>query len=141
VATSTATFQERPVDLGGMRAMLLMPDPRHASFALRAAGALVGYALLGPYKARCAYRDAAEVAVYLAPGATGRGWGRAALEALERHARAHGLHVLLAGVCTENEASIKLFSRAGYEQVARFRQVGFKFGRRLDVAYLQKLLG
>ena len=80
VAHSTATFAERPLDAAGAREMFLFADPRHAAFALRHAGGFVGYSLLGPYKARCANRDAAEVAFYLAPGRTGRGWGAAGIK-------------------------------------------------------------
>ncbi len=141
VETSTATFHDRPVEPDAFAAQLQFDDPRHATFVATAGGRVLGYALVGPYKSRCAYGDAAEVAVYLAPDATGRGRGRRLMEQVEAHARQAGLHTLIAGVCTENRVSVALFEALGYTRCAEFREVGWKFGRRLDVAYLQKLLG
>jgi phosphinothricin acetyltransferase len=141
VETSTATFHTDPVDTEEFVDMVLFKNARHRAFAIRVDDALVGYCLAGAYKSRCAYEDAVEVAVYLTPEATGKGLGPMALAVIEEHAREVGLHVLIAGVCTENEASSRLFSSAGYELCAHFRQVGRKFGRRLDVTYFQKILG
>ncbi|HEX8004406.1 MAG TPA: GNAT family N-acetyltransferase [Mycobacteriales bacterium] len=104
-------------------------------------GDLLGYLLVAPFKGRCAYRDTAEVTVYLDAAACGRGLGRAALAFAEEHARAAGLHALLAVVCAENEPSLRAFARAGYEEVGRLREVGRKFGRLLDVVYLEKVVG
>jgi phosphinothricin acetyltransferase len=144
VAHSTATFQTEPLTPEEWAAEMLAGDPaRHGGWAIAApeGGALAGYVLVVPYKSRCGYRDTAEVSVYLAPEHTGRGLGHAALAHADAHARAAGLHVLVAGACTENAASIALFERAGYERCALFREVGSKFGRRLDVAYLEKVVG
>jgi phosphinothricin acetyltransferase len=141
VETSTATFHTDPVSTEEFVDLVLFDDARYRTFAIRVDGTLVGYGLAGAYKSRCAYGDASEVAVYLAPDATRKGLGPMALDVIEEHAREVGLHVLIAGVCTENEASLRLFIRAGYEPCAHFRQVGNKFGRRLDVRYFQKILG
>jgi len=56
-------------------------------------------------------------------------------------ARAAGKHVMIAGVDAENEASIRFHERLGFERVARFKQVGYKFGRWLDLVFLQLILG
>lgn len=141
VRDTTATFQEDPVEADEFGEMMFHADRRHRAFAIREGGRLVGYCLAAPYKSRCAYRSASEVAVYLDPDVTGRGLGTRALQVLERHGREVGLHVLIAGVCTENEASCRLFLGAGYAECALFREVGQKFGRRLDVKYFQKVLG
>ncbi len=103
-------------------------------------GGLAGYLLVQQFKSRCAYRDTAEVTVYLAPDRLGRGLGAAALAYAEEHARTVGLHALLAVVCAENDASLRAFERAGYERCALLREVGTKFGRRLDVVYLERLV-
>jgi L-amino acid N-acyltransferase YncA len=143
VATSTATFAVDPVTPQEWAAEVLggLDAGRHGGWAVESDGAFAGYLLVVPYKARCAYRDTAEVSVYLAPEHTGRGLGREALDHVDRHAGAAGLHALVAGVCTENAASVALFERHGYERVAHFREVGNKFGRLLDVVYLEKVIG
>jgi phosphinothricin acetyltransferase len=55
-------------------------------------------------------------------------------------ARAAGKHVMIAGVDAENEASIRFHERLGFERVARFKEVGYKFGRWLDLVFLQLML-
>ena len=163
VATSTATFQTDPVSPEEWAAEAVTGEPgRHGAWAIDAAdvpGAaeaatsadaaraatsadpgLAGYVVVTPFKARCAYRDTAEVTVYLAPEYAGRGLGRAALAHVDAHAAAAGLHALLAVVCAENDASLRAFERAGYERCALLREVGNKFGRLLDVVYLEKMV-
>jgi phosphinothricin acetyltransferase len=148
VATSTATFQTEPLGAAEWAADSIGGEPgRHGAWAITAGdaggdpgGTLVGYVLVQPFKSRCAYRDTAEVTVYLAPEATERGLGGAALRHVDEHARAHGLHALIAVVCAENDASLRTFERHGYERVAHLKEVGSKFGRLLDVVYLEKVL-
>jgi phosphinothricin acetyltransferase len=143
VATTTATFQTEPLTTDAWLAEATAGEPgRHGAWAVTddAAGGVVGYVLVSPFKGRCAYRDTAEVTVYLDAAAHGRGLGRAALAFAEEHARAVGLHALLAVVCAENDASLRAFGRHGYEEVGRLREVGTKFGRLLDVVYLERLL-
>jgi len=142
VTTSTATFQTEPVSAEEWAAESLAGEPgRHGAWAVEDGdGTFAGYVLVTPFKSRCAYRDSAEVTVYLAPERTGRGLGRAALAHVDGHAREAGLHALLAVVSAENTASLAAFARAGYDEVGRLREVGNKFGRLLDVAYLEKVV-
>lgn len=101
---------------------------------------VVGWAALNRYHDRMGYRFTAENSVYVAAAARGGGVGKALLGPLVEAARARGLHAILAVIDAENEASIRLHARFGFERVGLFRQVGFKFGRWLDVAYLERLL-
>ena len=141
VEHSTATFQTVPLTAAEWAADALAGEPgRHGAWAIEDDGAFAGYVLVSPFKSRCAYRDTAEVTVYLAPGCAGRGLGRAALAFVDEHARAARLHALLAVVCAENTASLRAFERAGYDRAALLREVGTKFGRLLDVVYLERLL-
>ncbi len=70
----------------------------------------------------------------------GRGIGRLLMQPLLEAARQRGLHAILAGIDAENEASIRLHTAFGFVKVAHFKQVGFKFGRWLDVIYMELLL-
>lgn len=141
VAHSTATFHEGSLDAGEMREILFNEDPRFGSFALLGAdGAFLGYAILAQFKKRSAYDGTAELTIYLKPEATGKGVGKRAIGFLEGRARERGFHALLAVICAENAASVALFSGAGYAECARYREVGRKFGRWLDVVVLEKLL-
>jgi phosphinothricin acetyltransferase len=80
------------------------------------------------------------MSVYVRPDRHRRGVGRALALDLIGRARAAGHHTVLGGACTEHEGSIALQRSLGFEEVARFREVGRKFGRWLDVAYLQLML-
>ena len=72
---------------------------------------------------------------------TKRGVGRALLEALIPRATALGKHVLIAGIDANNGGSMELHHRLGFEPVARFREVGRKFDRWLDLVFMQRFLG
>ena len=142
VENSTATFQTEPVTPAEWAAEATGGEPgRHGAWAIEHDGTFAGYVLVTPFKARCAYRDTAEVTVYLAPEQVGRGLGRDALAHIDAHAATAGLHALLAVVCAENTTSLTAFERAGYERVAHLREVGNKFDRLLDVVYLEKVVG
>jgi L-amino acid N-acyltransferase YncA len=88
----------------------------------------------------CAYRFSAELSVYVRHDRHRRGVGRALVLDLLARARVAGHHTVLGGACTEQEGSIALQRALGFEPVALFREVGHKFGRWLDVAYLQLML-
>ena len=76
----------------------------------------------------------------LAEGLQGRGIGRALMEELEQHARAAGIHSLIAGVSGENSSGAAFHKSIGYSQIAVLPEVGYKFGRWMDLVVFQKLL-
>ncbi len=141
VRNSTATFHGEPRTVEDMAEMLLKVDPAFLSEAwvVFSEGELSGYVYFAPYKSREAYRFSSEVTLYLAPHCCGKGIGRVALGMMEKRAEAAGVHTLMAVICGENEASICLFEKCGYEKCAHLREVGRKFDRVLDVVMYQKL--
>lgn len=78
--------------------------------------------------------------MYVRDGERGRGIGRALLEELIARARTRGAHVMVAGVESGNAGSIALHERLGFVEVGRMPQVGAKFGRWLDLTFLQLVL-
>lgn len=101
-------------------------------------GVVVGYAYAGPFRTRSGYRYTVEDSVYVAPGAQGRGVGRAMLEAVLGECRRLGVHQVIAGIGDSgNAASIALHSALGFERVGVFPNSGYKFGRWLDVVWMQ----
>ena len=104
-------------------------------------GLVAGWSALNPYHARIGYRFTSENSVYVAANRRGQGIGRALLGPLLEAGKARGLHAILAVIDADNEASIRLHAQFGFEKVGLFKQVGFKFGRWLDVVYMEKLLG
>ena len=108
--------------------------------AVDATGRVEGWSALNPFHARTGYRFTSENSVYIAADRRGKGLGRALLGPLLEAGRARGLHAILAVIDADNEASIRLHAGFGFEKVGHFKQTGFKFGRWLDVVYMEKLL-
>ncbi len=103
-------------------------------------GMVAGYASYGPFRAFDGYRLTVEHSVYVAEWARRQGAATALLHALEDHARTAGLHVMLGGIAADNEASLRLHGRLGFSETGRLPQVGQKFGRWLDLVFMQKML-
>lgn len=108
--------------------------------AVNEAGRVVGWSALNRYHDRKGYQFTTENSVYVAAGQRGRGIGKLLMKPLLEAARQRGLHSVLAGIDAENEASVRLHASFGFVKVAHCKQVGFKFGRWLDVVYMELLL-
>jgi phosphinothricin acetyltransferase len=83
-----------------------------------------GWAALAPVSSRCVYAGVAEVSVYVAPGAQGRGTGRLLLEALIARSEARHIWTLQAGIFPENTASVALHRAVGFTDVGLRRGLG-----------------
>ncbi|WP_018181898.1 GNAT family N-acetyltransferase [Kaistia granuli] len=101
---------------------------------------VLGYASYGDFRAFQGYRFTVENSIYVASAARGKGAGTALLGALVAHAAANGKHVMVAGIEAGNDVSIRLHERHGFVETARMPELGFKFGRYLDLVFLQKTL-
>ena len=103
-------------------------------------GQIVGYAYASTYYARAAYDWTVELSVYVQKEARGKGVGTLLYTALEEELTARGFKNFLACIALPNPASIALHEKRGYEQVAHFKKVGYKFGTWHDIVWLQKSL-
>jgi L-amino acid N-acyltransferase YncA len=99
----------------------------------------VGYAYATPWKPRSGYRFSVEVTVYVAQGNAGRGIGSALYGELFPLLEARSVHAAMGGIALPNDASIALHEKFGMRKVAHFEQVGFKFGRWIDVGYWERI--
>lgn len=141
IKNTVITFEEEPVPAEVMATRV--SEVQGASLPWLVAeiqGAVVGYAYANKWKARSAYRFAAETTIYLENGREGGGVGTKLYSELLAILRSQGMHVAIGGAALPNEASIALHEKLGFEHVATFRQVGFKHDKWLDVAYWQLLL-
>ncbi|HEM3578099.1 TPA: N-acetyltransferase [Streptococcus suis] len=103
-------------------------------------GKILGYAYASTYYARAAYDWTVELSVYIQQEARGKGIGSMLYDALEEELTARGFKNFLACIALPNPASISLHEKRGYEQVAHFKKVGYKFGSWHDIVWLQKSL-
>lgn len=109
-------------------------------FVAEQAGKVLGFSTFGPFRPWPAYLHSAEHSVYVHPSCRGQGIGKLLLPPLFEAAQARQMHTLIAGIDVQNAASVKLHGHFGFEPVAHLREVGFKFGRWLDLVFMQKML-
>jgi L-amino acid N-acyltransferase YncA len=141
IQNTVITFEEEPVSAPVMATRV--SDVQGLSLPWLVAeleNGVVGYAYATKWKARSAYRHSVETTIYLELGCEHRGIGTALYSGLLTELRARGVHVAIGGAALPNEASAALHKKLGFEQVATFRQVGFKHDRWVDVAYWQLVL-
>lgn len=111
---------------------------RGARLVARSGGEVLGWAALSPVSNRCVYGGVAEVSVYVADAARGRGVGRALLAALVAESEACGLWTLQAGIMPENAASVRLHLACGFREVGRRERLGKLRGVWRDVLLLER---
>jgi L-amino acid N-acyltransferase YncA len=99
---------------------------------------VIGFAALSPVSARAVYAGIAEVSVYVAERARGRGVGAALLGELVRASESAGVWTLQAGIFPENAASLKLHERCGFRVVGRRERIGRRDGRWRDVVLMER---
>lgn len=141
VAHTTAIWNDVQVDTVNRVAWMQARQSDGFPVIVAETGGLVaGYASFGSWRAFDGFRATVEHSVYVHPQHKGGGIGRALMETLIARARAQDLHVMVAGIEAGNHASIRLHERLGFQQTALMPQVGQKFGRWLDLAFLQLVL-
>ena len=142
VANTTAIWNDAGVDADNRRAWIAgrAAQGYPVLVAIGDDGSVAGYASFGDWRAFDGYRHTVEHSVYVRGDARGGGIGRALMLALIDRARAAGKHVMVAGIEAGNAGSIALHERLGFRHVGLMPQVGAKFGRWLDLAFLQLVL-
>lgn len=100
-------------------------------------GVITGYASFGDWRAFDGFRHTVEHSVYVHPQHQGKGLGRLLLTRLIGEAKRVGKHVMVAGIESQNAASLKLHASLGFITTAQMPQVGTKFGRWLDLTFMQ----
>ena len=101
---------------------------------------VLGWSALNRYHDRMGYRFTVENSVYVAADRRGQGIGKGLMGPLIDAARKRSVHAILAAIDGSNEPSIRLHAAFGFQTVGRFKEVGYKFGRWLDVVYMERLL-
>ena len=138
VLTTTAIWNDSLVDLDNRRQWLEgRRRQRYPVLVATLGDAIVGYASFGDFRAFDGYRFTVENSVYVAEKARRQGAASLLVAALIEEARALGKHVMVAGIAGENDISIRLHAKHGFVETARMLEVGFKFGRWLDLVFMQ----
>jgi len=141
ILTTTAVYSEEPHTLQ-MR-QVWFNERLSAGFPVIVAvadDAIAGFGTYGHFRVWPCYRFTVEHSVYVHKDMRGRGISKILLTDLITKAKAAGMHAMIAGVDSENDVSLQLHLKFGFTQVARFKEVGFKFGRWLDLVFLEMIL-
>lgn len=142
IANTTISFEEAPVDPTEMASRIAaVQDAGLPWLVALKDGRLLGYAYATRWRVRHAYRFSVETSVYVANDLARAGVGSALYRELIAHLRAAGVHLAIGGIAQPNPASVALHEKLGFVKAAMFREVGFKFGRWIDVGYWQLKLG
>ena len=99
---------------------------------------VLGWAALTPVSGRCVYAGVAEVSVYVAAAARGKGVGKQLLQALINESEQHNLWTLQAGIFPENAASIKIHEACGFRIIGTREKIGKMNGGWRDTVLLER---
>jgi len=100
-------------------------------------GRVVGLSSIGPFRNWAGYKYTVENSVYVDATQRGMGIGKLLMPPIIEAARSLGMHAIVSGIDASNDASIRLHQSFGFAEVAHFKEVGFKFGRWLDLKFLE----
>ncbi len=137
VRDTVVSFETEPPDVDEMHARLRDVTRSFPWLVCESDGALTGYAYAAPYHPRAAYAWTCEVSVYVAERGRGRGVGALLLHELLEALRARGFVGVLARIALPNDASVRLFEKAGFRYVGVTEKIGYKLGRWVDVGEWQ----
>jgi L-amino acid N-acyltransferase YncA len=143
IATSTAIYRDDPATLEDRAAWFAGRQAAGFPVLVAERGAeVLGFASYGDFRGAFAgYRYTVEHSVHLSERARGQGVGVVLMGHLLDHAREKGVHVMLGAVDADNEASLRFHEKLGFSPTGRLHEVGFKFGRWLDLVFVEKRFG
>jgi len=100
---------------------------------------IVGFASLSKYSTRCAYSDTAEISLYVKEKYQGKNIGKQLMKEIIDAGEKAGLHAIISRIAQGNKISIHLHETVGFKHVGIYKEVGYKFGKRLDVYLMEKI--
>lgn len=140
IINSVVTFEEEAVSVAEMKSRIEHNTDKLPWLVFEENEEILGYAYGSEWKSRCAYKHSVESTVYLKQGAMGKGIGSSLYAELIKRLKANKTHAIIGGIALPNESSIALHEKFGFEKVAQFREVGYKFDRWVDVGYWELIL-
>jgi L-amino acid N-acyltransferase YncA len=140
VLDTIVTFEEDSVLADDMADRIKKVSEKYTWLVYEQEGEIIGYAYAGDWKSRCSYRFSVESSVYLKNGFSNQGIGSKLYEALLKDLEKTDIHAVIGGISLPNEASIALHEKFGFEKIAQFKEVGYKFEKWIDVGYWEKII-
>jgi phosphinothricin acetyltransferase len=138
ILETVATFDTQPKTMDEQEEWFEGHGSKNPILVAEQDGTIVGWASLGNYSTRCAYSDTAEISLYVKKEYQGKGFGTKLMDRLIEEGEKAGLHAVIARITEGNKQSVHLHESVGFEHVGIMKEVGLKFGKRLDVYLMQK---
>lgn len=140
VLNTNVTFEVKPISrleiLKRMDKVLI----DHPWIVVESEGRILGYAYTSWWNERAAYNRTIEISIYLHHKSVGYGLGKMMYEHLIIGSKKKGFHTIIGGISLPNEASVRLHESFGFKKTALYKEVGYKFGKWIDVGYWQLML-
>ena len=140
VKNTVATFDLKPKTVDEQRIWFKEHGSKNPILVAEQDGVIVGWVSLSKYDDKLAYSDTVELSLYVKEGFQGQGIGKKLMEKIIEEGKKAGVHVILVRITDGNKISTHLHEKFGFKHVGVLKQVGFKFGRYLDVYIMQKIL-
>lgn len=140
VLNGVATFDTEPKTYEERKEWLLSHNEKYPCIVVEKDGKALAWGSLTQYSPRKAYGGTCEISIYVDKNSRGIGLGKIIIKELLDRAKINGIHVILSRVAGENEASKNLHVNFEFEIVGILKEVGYKFGRYIDVNFYQKLV-
>jgi phosphinothricin acetyltransferase len=137
VTQTLITFEESPVDVVEMESRISEIVSELPWLVFEDNKQILGYSFASHWKSRCAYRYSVESTVYVSPSFTNRNIETQLYAELINVLSEKNFHSVIGGIASPNHPSIKLHEKFGFEKVAQFKEVGWKFEKWIDVGYWQ----
>jgi len=138
ILKTVATFDTRPKTVEEQKKWFIEHGPKNPILVTKQDGIVVGWASLSKWSDRCAYSDTAEISLYVQEEHRGKGFGAKLMDAIIQEGKKAGLHTIIARITEGNKQSVHLHKSVGFEHIGIMKEVGLKFGKRLDVYLMQK---
>jgi phosphinothricin acetyltransferase len=136
IRETTSIFHTTERSEEEIAALTAGPDP----FLVWDDGAVRGFARCFPFRAGNGYTRTVEHTILLAPSAHGRGIGRRLIDALAQAAAQQGRHMMIGAISAENTSGLAFHAACGFAEHGRLPEVGYKFGRWLDLVLMGRRL-
>jgi phosphinothricin acetyltransferase len=139
IMTTVATFDTTPKTIEEQKTWFESHGIKNPIMVAELDGRIVGWGSLSKWSDRCAYTDTAEISLYVREEHQGKGVGKKLMKRILDEGGRQGLHVVIARITEGNNVSISLHKSMGFFHIGVMKEVGVKFGKRLDVHLMEKV--
>ena len=139
ILNTTATFDTEPITIQEQEKWFKEHGSKNPIIIAEIDKEIVGFVSLSKYSTRCGYSDTAEISLYVKEKYRGKGIGKKLIKEIIDIGEKAGIHAIISRIAEGNKISIHLHDIVGFKYVGIYKEVGYKFGKRLDVYLMEKI--